>query len=405
MTPSTMFDVIVVGGGIAGSVLAGVLAREGLGVLVVEKEARFRDRIRGEGTYSWGVAEARRLGVADLFYEAGGVDLVGLKRYEQQRPVSTYDWTADSADALPCLGFSHPRMQETAYGWAGTAGATTLRPAKATRFSRNGRPAVNVAHDGREVEYTAWLIVGADGKLSMARRWTGGESEADPEHHRMGGVQVTGVASDDRDTDNVASDGKYAVNWFAQSEDTHRLYLLMRHDRLRESGADRSFPALIALSQRFMPEGSLEDVRQDGPIGFFPNNDVWATRIAGNGVALIGDAAGSPDPSVGHGTALIFRDVRELCELLLSSTDWEAATGEYAARRETYFDVIRANDRWQSVIDFGEGQAADRLREGHARAKERDPTLDGFALMEARGPDGLVANEAARRHFFGDDLP
>ena len=40
MTPATMFDVIVVGGGIAGSVLAGVLAREGLGVLVVEAGER-----------------------------------------------------------------------------------------------------------------------------------------------------------------------------------------------------------------------------------------------------------------------------------------------------------------------------------------------------------------------------
>ena len=32
--------------------------------------------------------------------------------------------------------------------------------------------------DGRETEYTARLIVGADGKLSMTRRWTGGESVA-----------------------------------------------------------------------------------------------------------------------------------------------------------------------------------------------------------------------------------
>ena len=45
-----VFDVIIVGGGIAGSTLGGVLVRAGLGVVVVEKEARFRDRIRGEST-------------------------------------------------------------------------------------------------------------------------------------------------------------------------------------------------------------------------------------------------------------------------------------------------------------------------------------------------------------------
>ncbi len=43
MPSNTVFDVIVVGGGIAGSALAGVLAQSGLGVLVVEREERFRD--------------------------------------------------------------------------------------------------------------------------------------------------------------------------------------------------------------------------------------------------------------------------------------------------------------------------------------------------------------------------
>jgi menaquinone-9 beta-reductase len=65
MAPKQAFDVIVVGGGLAGSALAGVLAQAGLGVLVVEREAGFRDRIRGELTWPWGVAEARELGLVD----------------------------------------------------------------------------------------------------------------------------------------------------------------------------------------------------------------------------------------------------------------------------------------------------------------------------------------------------
>ena len=44
------FDVIIVGGRIAGLYLGGVLARAGIMVVVLEKEPRFRDRVRGEGT-------------------------------------------------------------------------------------------------------------------------------------------------------------------------------------------------------------------------------------------------------------------------------------------------------------------------------------------------------------------
>ena len=53
-------DVVVVGGGLAGSSLATVLARAGIGVLVLEKETRFKDRVRGENMLPWGVATARR---------------------------------------------------------------------------------------------------------------------------------------------------------------------------------------------------------------------------------------------------------------------------------------------------------------------------------------------------------
>jgi 2-polyprenyl-6-methoxyphenol hydroxylase-like FAD-dependent oxidoreductase len=178
----------------------------------------------------------------------------------------------------------------------------------------------------------------------------------------------------------------------------------MTAERLRETQVDRSFETFIAHAAAFVPEGTLAGAKQAGPLGFFPNNDVWATRITGDGVVLIGDAAGAVDPSWGIGTSLVFRDVRELRDLLLGERDWSAATAEFAQRRWRYYEAIRAYDRWMNQIFAEEGPEADRRREVHARAREHDPTLGGFALIEVEGPDGLVPDEAARRHFFGEDL-
>jgi menaquinone-9 beta-reductase len=397
MAPTQAFDVIVVGGGLAGSALAGVLAQAGLGVLVVEREAGFRDRIRGELTWPWGVAEARELGLEAVLEQAGRVELPAVQFYEDRRVAVT-----EPFEAVPMNGFSHPRLQEALFTWAGVQGATTVRPAKATGFARNGRPTVTVTADGRAVDYTARLVVGADGKLSAVRRWAGGETQSDPEHHRFGGALVTGLP----DSWFVLADARTPpaeCMWFAQSTAATRLYVRTSAERLRETGIDRSFAAFVAYAAAFMPEGVLDGAEQAGPIGFFPNSNVWASRIAGDGVVLIGDAAGAADPSGGLGTSLLFRDVRELRDLLLSERDWPAAIAEFAVRRGRYYEVIRAYDRWMGQLFAEEGEEADRRRAGHTRAREHDPTLGGFGLIEAQGPDGLIADDSARRVYFGED--
>lgn len=401
MAAAPSFDVVIVGGGLAGATLAGALSRGGLGVLLVEKEPRFRDRVRGELTWPWGVAEARRLGFDEPLAQAGAAELRALRLFHEGQPVAT-GWERGEGES-PALGFSHPRLQEALFAWAAARGAETARPAKAMRFISGAQPALTLLQNGRETEVRARLVVAADGKHSPARRWTGGESRSDPEHHRLGGVLLAGAAID-RTAVNVALSAGEGVVWFAAGRELTRLYLAANAQRVREIGADRSLDAFLAYAAERMPPSALAKARQAGPIGFFSNHDAWATRLAGNGVVLVGDAAGSVDPLGAHGTSLVFHDVRLLSSLLRSTSDWNAAAADYAERRTRAYEVIRADDRWTSLL-FENSEAAAERREAHERARTADPTLGGFARLQTNGPDGLIADEAARRHFFGEDLP
>src|SRR3954451_18138278 len=125
--PDDSFDVAIAGGGVAGSSLATVLARAGLRVALVEREAQFRDRIRGEGIHPWGVGEAHRAGLAELLDAASVQELSIWQRYSDRVPEPPFQWREVSIDGHPELGVSHPRLQEAAISSAMAAGATLLR--------------------------------------------------------------------------------------------------------------------------------------------------------------------------------------------------------------------------------------------------------------------------------------
>jgi 2-polyprenyl-6-methoxyphenol hydroxylase-like FAD-dependent oxidoreductase len=69
---SEPFDLITVGGGLAGAALARSLAEKGARVLILERDQKFKDRVRGEMLTPWGVAEAESLGIARLLRASCG---------------------------------------------------------------------------------------------------------------------------------------------------------------------------------------------------------------------------------------------------------------------------------------------------------------------------------------------
>jgi 2-polyprenyl-6-methoxyphenol hydroxylase-like FAD-dependent oxidoreductase len=245
------------------------------------------------------------------------------------------------------------------------------------------------------------LVVGADGKNSRVRFWAKSSTSRDPVHHRIGGVLLADVGLRD-DSAHVATFTGGRAFTLPLGGGQARAYIVTNGDCNQDVQRDRSGQAAIDLLASIYPEGAMHLARRTGPIAFFPNADQWAERIAGDGVVLIGDAAGANDPSVGHGLSLTFRDVRNLRDLLLDEANWEAAIREFDQRRQVYFETLRWSARWLGELVTEVGEAADARRERVERAREIDPSAGGFALIFARGPDGLVADGDARRRFFGE---
>jgi 2-polyprenyl-6-methoxyphenol hydroxylase-like FAD-dependent oxidoreductase len=395
------FDIAIVGGGIAGSSLAAVLARAGLGVLLIERESVFRDRVRGEGIHPWGVAEAHRIGLDPVLAAANANRLPIWQRYKEREPQEPFRWAEVSVDGLPEMAVHHPYLQQASIEAAVEAGAALLRPANVTAFRGGSNPELDIASDGSTRTIRARLIVGAGGRASPARHWTGGQSKHDPVHHRIGGALLGGVAlAEDTAHEATFPGGRTFV--MPQGDGRARAYVVTAADRNRELQHDHTGEVMIAFLAELLPQGLFEQATKAGPVAFFPNADTWASTIAGDGIVLIGDAAGANDPSVGQGLSLVFRDVRELSDLLLAGDNWHGALVEFAERRRDYFDVLREHAKWLGVLVTEEGLEADARRERVELAREEDPSAGGFSLIFARGPDGLVADERSRRRFFGE---
>lgn len=388
-------DVAIAGGGLAGATLGGVLARSGLDVVVFERERQFRDRIRGEFTWPWGRVALEKLGLLPIFESIGALPLERMDEYLD----GSYSRSIEVAPQ-PGLTFRHAALQTALLDWAASMGAAVVRPARVATFQAAAMPQISVVHASGSETIAARLVVAATGKASGARSWTGGTSVADPVHHWFGGVAIEG-ADFPKGSLLLGQHAPEQALLFHLGHGAARLYLRTYDDVLDSTSIARSIDEMLGYVKRWFDPPILENARRAGPLGFFPNSNTWASKLTAPGLALIGDVAGSADPSGGHGTSLVFRDVLTLSDLLLTSDNWLDVLDAYERERRTYFEVIHARDRWYGEVAAGRGPEGEALRRRQAQARELDPTLGGFGAIEFFGPDGLIPDNAHRDIYFG----
>jgi 2-polyprenyl-6-methoxyphenol hydroxylase-like FAD-dependent oxidoreductase len=398
------YDLVLAGGGLAGSALAIAMAGRGARVLVLERETRFKDRVRGEGMTPWGVVEAEALGIDAILREAGGHRVPYWDAYigpgMQRR-----DLPATTACARPVMAFYHPAVQEALLSAAAKAGAEVRRGVSVTGVEMGSLPRVMprvvTQHEGRSESISARLVVAADGRGSGVRKSASFPTVRDETRLFIAGLLFEGASGPSDAVTYVQGVGRLAI-FFPQGNGRVRAYFAYHKDldkeRLSgEADVGRFIEESIATGAR--PEW-FEGMRPAGPLATFDGADTFTPHPYKDGVALVGDAAAASDPSWGQGLSLTLRDVRVLRDKLLETEDWDAAGHAYAAEHDRYYGTLRTMEDWITKLFMEVGPEAD-ARRGRAIARMmEDPTRTPDVLLN--GPDEVL-DEARRRRFFGED--
>lgn len=409
MPQPDQYDVIILGAGIGGGALSTVLARAGRRVLVLEKTAVHRDRVRGEWMAPWGVAETKRVGIYDTLVAAGAHHLTRHLGYTDAiEPAEAEAAELPLGMLIPgipgplCLG--HPKHCDTLNAAAVAAGATLLREANVTSVSLGDSPSVTFTHGGVTQSARARLVVGADGRASIVRKAAGLEMERDPTHHLFAGMLVDGAHGWPDDAQSIGAEGDRHFLVFPQGNGRVRLYLGYPKDQAKRftgDGGQRAF--LDAFRLDCMPLSKhLADATPAGPCHSYPNEDAWMEEPFAAGMVLIGDAAGWNDPILGQGMSVTYRDVRIVSELLLGSEDWSKLSfAPYAEERRERMRRLRTVATLQSIIENEFGPAArERRRRVHER-RMTDPAFMAPLLAGYAGPETVPGEalgvEACRR--------
>jgi len=397
------YDIVTIGGGIGGAALAKVMAERGHRVLVVERERQFKDRVRGEALAPWGIGCARDLGIAELLRDRCGHMLRYWNVHAGGQQLMSRDLFATTLQETGWLTYYHPAMQETLLRAAVASGAEVRRGAQATDLQTGSPALITIQEDGAVEVVETRLVVGADGRSAASRRLGRFRAEQDPARLLFAGVLLDDVAAPEDVFYHVAAPGVGFVAYvFPQGGGRARAYFGFHKDtgmqRLQgEAGLSRFREASEQIG---MPPEFYARARPAGPLATFDGADSWVRHPYANGVALIGDAAATSDPTWGQGMSLTLRDVRALRDALLSTSDWDAAGHAYAAEHDRHYDVIHRVDGWYAEIFMELGPEADARRARALPLAAQDPTR--FPDPPFSGPEA-PSDDAVRRRFFGED--
>jgi len=345
-----VLDLLVLGGGPAGSTLAALAARAGLSVRVLEADAHPRVHV-GESLLPGIIPILDAIGaLADV--EAAGFGLkTGSTHFGWG---TTPEWDLHFADTDH---YDHAWLVDRArfdailLNAARRAGADVWERCAARDLLFEGARLVGVTcrrrGDERPLEVRARFVVDATGQAALLARHFGAREVIRGLQHQAAWAHFEGALHLPPPRQHqavfVAEAGHWI--WLFPLGDGRTSVGLISLDDDGQPGGDERFDRAIAASPK-VREILGEGARRVTPVRHQRDWSYRVHRITGEGWLAIGDASGFIDPVLSTGVFLAmhaaFLAARAITSILRHGTDETAALAAYArAHQELFTDLLR----------------------------------------------------------------